>query len=77
MTSMFIPYKPMKNNFHTTIIVELWSMKFVMMMWIQKDFISKTWQKQNKIMTKIHTQIGVEQTEGNVRFYLYLYSLGT
>lgn len=30
MTSMSIPYKPMKNIFHTTIITKLWSMKFVM-----------------------------------------------
>ncbi len=30
MTSMFIPYKPMKNKFHTTIIAKSLSGKFVM-----------------------------------------------
>jgi hypothetical protein len=27
---VFIPYKPMKNIFHTIIVAKLWSMKFVM-----------------------------------------------
>ncbi len=30
MTFVFIPHKPMKNIFRTTIIVKLWPMKFVM-----------------------------------------------
>jgi hypothetical protein len=30
MTYVFIPYKLMKNNFFTTIIVKSWPMKFVM-----------------------------------------------
>jgi hypothetical protein len=41
-----------------------------------KGFYLKNMTKKNKSMTKIHTQIGVEQTKGNVRFYLYLYPLG-
>jgi hypothetical protein len=30
MTFVFIPYKPMENKFHMTIIVKLRPMKFVM-----------------------------------------------
>jgi hypothetical protein len=30
MTSMFIPYEPMKNKFYITIIAKLWPIKFVM-----------------------------------------------
>jgi len=30
MTSMFIPYEPMKNRFCITIIAKLWPIKFVM-----------------------------------------------
>jgi hypothetical protein len=30
MTSVSIPYEPMKNKFHTTIIAKLWPMKFMM-----------------------------------------------
>jgi hypothetical protein len=37
---------------------------------MQNDFITKTWQEQNKIIKTY-----VEHIEGNVGFYLYLYSL--
>jgi hypothetical protein len=30
MTFVYIPYKPMKSKFHTTIIAELQPIKFVM-----------------------------------------------
>jgi len=30
MTFVFIPYKPMENKFHMTIIAKLWPMKYVM-----------------------------------------------
>jgi hypothetical protein len=30
MTFVSIPYEPMKNKFHMTIIAKLWPMKFVM-----------------------------------------------
>jgi hypothetical protein len=33
MTSVFIPYEPMKNGFHMTIIAKLWPMKFVMLLY--------------------------------------------
>ncbi len=33
MTFVFIIYKPIKNQFHMTIIAKLWPMKFVMCSW--------------------------------------------
>jgi hypothetical protein len=45
-------------------------------MWMQKDFVTKTWQEQNKIMTRYVFKTYVEHIENNVRFYFYLYPLG-
>jgi hypothetical protein len=42
---------------------------------IQQGFITK--KKPNKAMTRKHTQIGVEHTKGNGKFYFYLYPLST
>jgi hypothetical protein len=40
---------------------------------IQQDFITN--KKLNKAMTRKLTQINVEQTKGNGKFYFYLYLL--
>jgi hypothetical protein len=40
MTSMFIPYEPMKNRFCKIIIAKSWPMKFVMCIHIYKRFDS-------------------------------------
>jgi len=45
MTSMFIPYKPMKNKFHMTIITKLWPIKF--MIW-------KVFLEYHALVSKMH-----------------------
>jgi len=39
--------------------------------------IAKKKQKQNKVMIRNESKIGIEQTKGSAKFYLYLYPLGT
>jgi len=39
--------------------------------------IAKKKKKKNKVMIRNKSKIGVEQTKGSAKFYLYLYPLGT